>query len=170
MGMFERLRDDSPEEAAERTDIVAALAFGAGLAAALGGGGDELRRLDGLERLVWVFVGGLSLGFAIYWIAGWALSFVAPRLGASGSRRRTRHILAFSFAPLALALVVWLVWAPLLLLLAGWSLVLLLLGLREVYGWTWLRSASAVALSTVWLGALAACLLSLLVLLGRFGE
>ena len=168
--MFERLRDDSPEKAADRADLVAVLAFCAGLAAALGGGGDELRRLDGLERLVWVFVGGLSLGFAIYWIIGWALAFVVRRLGGGGSARRTRHVLAFAFAPLALALVVWLIWAPLLLGLAASSIALLLLGLRDVYGWSIGRAAAAAGLAVVWLAALALALASLLVLLGRLGE
>ena len=158
--MFARLRDD-----ADRTDVIAGLAFAAGLAAALALGGDELRDLDLLESLVWIFVSGLALGFVVYWILGWGLAFVIRRLGGVGEGRLARHVLAFSFLPLVFALLVWLAWPPLLLLLAVWSLVLLLLGLRDVYGWSWARAASAVALTVVWLGALGVCLLSLLVLL-----
>jgi hypothetical protein len=168
--MFARLRDESPDQAAERGELVAGLAFAAGVAAALGAGGDELRDLDALDSLVWIFLTGLSLGFVLYWIAGWALAFVVRRLGGGGGPRRVRHVLAFSFAPLVFAIVVWLLWPPLLLGLAAWSLALLLLGLREVYGWSLARAGSAVVLALVWLGALGVCLLSVLALLRQLGE
>jgi Yip1 domain len=170
LGIFARLREESPDEAADRSDIVAGLAFAAGVAAALAAGGDELRDLDALESLVWIFVTGLALGFALYWIVGWALAFTVQRLGGIGSRRRVRHVLAFSFAPLIPALLAWLIWPPLLIGLALLSLALLLAGLREVYGWSLARAASATVLAVVWLGALGVGLLSVLVLLGRLGE
>lgn len=170
MYLFERLRNDSPDTAGDRSELVTGLAFIAGVAAALGAGGDELRRLDALDSLVWIFVTGLALGFVLYWIGGWALAFVVRRLGGGGSRRRTRHVLAFSFAPLALALVAWLIYPPLLLGLAASSLALLVAGLREVYGWTWARAAVAVGLAGVWLAALGVAILSVLVLLRRLGE
>jgi hypothetical protein len=168
--MFQRLRDDQRDAAADRSDVVAGLAFAAGVAAALGAGSDELRELDTLEALVWVFVTGLSLGFAGYWLAGGALSFVVRRLGGAGSPRRARHVLAFSFAPLVFALAVWLIWPPLLLVLAAWTLALLLVGLREVYGWSWARAGCAIVLAAVWLGSLAVAILSVLMLLRRLGE
>lgn len=164
--MFARLRDRSPD----RTEIVAALSFAAGVAAALGAGGDELRDLDALDSLVWVFLTGLTLGFALYWIGGWALAFVVRRLGGQGDPHLARHVLAFSFAPLVFAIAVWLLWPPLLLVLAAWSVGLLLLGLREVYGWSLARAGAAVALALVWLGALGVCVASVLVLLRRLGE
>jgi hypothetical protein len=168
--LFTRLREDSPDEAADRTELVTGLAFAAGVAAALGAGGDELRELDALDSLVWVFLTGLALGFAIYWIVGGALAFVVRRLGGAGSPRRVRHVLAFSFVPLIPALLAWLIWPPLLIGLAALSLALLLAGLREVYGWSLARAASATVLAAVWLGALGVGLLSVLVLLGRLGE
>jgi hypothetical protein len=167
--IFQRLRHDSPDEAAERSELVAGLAFAAGVALAVGVGGDELRELDALDSIVWVFVTGLALGFVLYWIAGWALAFVVRRLGGMGSRRRVRHVLAFSFAPLVFALAVWLIWPPLLLGLAAWTVALVLVGLREVYGWSLARAGGAVALAVVWLGALGVGLLSLLALLRRLG-
>lgn len=169
MGFFARLREESPDEAADRSDIVAGLAFAAGVAAALAVGGDELRDLDALDSLVWIFVTGLVLGFALYWIAGGALAFTVRRLGGAGTPRRVRHVLAFSFAPLIPALLAWLIWPRLLIGLAVLSLALLLAGLREVYGWTLARAASATVLAAVWLGALGVGLLSVLVLLGRLG-
>jgi hypothetical protein len=168
--MFARLREESADEAAERTDVVAGLAFAAGVAAALGAGGDELRDLDALDSLVWIFLTGVSLGFALYWIGGSALAFVVRRLGGTGSPRRARHVLAFSFAPLVPAFVAWLLWPPLLLGLVAAGIALLLVGLREVYGWSVARAGGAVALAVLWLAALGVCLLSLLVLLGRVGE
>jgi hypothetical protein len=168
--MFARLRDDSPDEAADRSELVVGLVFAAGVAAALGGGGDELRELDLLDSLVWVFVTGVALGFALYWVVGWALAFVVRRLGGGGSRRRVRHVLAFSFAPLALAFVAWLIWTPLLLVLAAGSLALLVAGLREVYDWSIARAGGAVAVAAVWLGALGVGLLSVLALLRRLSE
>jgi hypothetical protein len=170
VGLFARLRVESPDEAGDRSELVAALAFAAGVAAGLGLGGEQLRDLDALDSLVWIFITGLALGFALYWVIGWALGFVVHRLGGAGSRSRTRHVLAFSFAPLTLALVFWLIWPPLLISLAAASVVLLVIGLREVYGWSAARSAGAVALSVVWLVALGVALLSVLVLLGRLGE
>jgi Yip1-like protein len=170
VGIFERLRRDSSGEGDERSELVAALAFVAGVAAALAAGGDEVRALDALDSLIWIFFTGMALGFALYWLAGGALAFVVRRLGGGGSSRLTRHVLAFSFAPLALAVVVWLVWAPLLAGLAIASLALLVVGLREVYGWSALRAGAAVGLAAVWLGALAVALASVLVLLGRLGE
>jgi hypothetical protein len=168
--MFARLRDDSPDEAADRSELVVGLVFAAGVAAALGGGGGELRELDLLDSLVWVFVTGVALGFALYWVVGWALAFVVRRLGGGGSRRRVRHVLAFSFAPLALAFVAWLIWTPLLLVLAAGSLALLVAGLREVYDWSIARAGGAVAVAGVWLGALGVGLLSVLALLRRLSE
>jgi hypothetical protein len=167
--MFARLRDDSPDTAAERADLVTGLAFAAGVAAALGAGGEELRELDLLDSLVWIFVSGVALGFALYWLLGVALAFVVRRLGGGGSPRQARHVLAFAFGPLVLALAVWLVWPPLLLGLVASSVGLLVVGLREVYGWSLARAAAGVALSFVWLGALAVCVASVLVLLGRLG-
>ncbi|MGH3082233.1 MAG: YIP1 family protein [Gaiellaceae bacterium] len=168
--MFTRLRNDSPDEAVERGDVIAGLAFAAGVAAALGAGGDELRDLDALDSLVWIFLTGLTLGFVLYWVVGGALAFVVRRLGGSGEPHRARHVLAFSFAPLVFAIALWLIWPPLLLGLAAWSLVLLLLGLREVYGWSLARAGSAVVLALVWLGALGVGLLSVLALLRSVSE
>jgi hypothetical protein len=162
VGIFGRLREDT-----DRSELVSVLAFFAGVAAALAVGGDDLRELDGVDPAIWLFVSGLCLGFAIYWVLGWALGFVVPRLGGSGNGRRTRHVLAYSFAPLVLGILAWLIWPWLLLVLAVASAVVLVLGLREVEGWSAARAVAAVALAVLWLGTLGVCLVSLLVLLGR---
>jgi hypothetical protein len=165
--VFTALRDDSDDSAADRQDAVVALAFVGGVAAALGTARTALDELDVLESIVWIFVTGLAYGFMGYWVLGWALSFVVPRLGGGGTRRRTRHVLAFALGPLVFALLAWLIFDPLLLVLAAWSLVLLVIGLRVVYGWSHARAAAAAALAVVWLGALAVSVFGVLALLGR---
>lgn len=132
--VFGTLREDSRDSALDRTDVVAFLAFVAGVAAALAAGREELEQLSGLDPLIWVFITGLGLGFVLYWLVGWGLSFVVRRLGGRGSPRRTRHVLAFAFAPFVFAVLLWLIYPPLLLGLAIWSFALLVVGLREVYG------------------------------------
>jgi len=164
--VFSTLRDDSVEVAGERQDVVVGLVFAGGVAAALAAAGRTLEGLDALELLVWAFVSGLAYGFIGYWVVGWGLSFVVPRLGGTGSRRRTRHVLAYSLAPLIFAIPAWLVFGPLLIPLAAWSLGLLLVGLRVVYGWSYPRAAAGVVLAVVWLGALALGVWSVLALLG----
>jgi hypothetical protein len=165
--VFTALRDDSDASASDRQDTVVALAFVGGVAAALATARTALDELDVFESLVWVFVTGLAYGFMGYWVLGWALSFVVPRLGGGGTRRRTRHVLAFALGPLVFALLAWLIFDPLLLLLAAWSLVLLVIGLRVVYGWSHARATAAAALAAVWLGALAVSVFGVLALLGR---
>jgi hypothetical protein len=162
---FRALRDDSDEAAAERQDVVVALAFAGGVAAALATAGGALDDLGVIEALVWIFVTGFAYGFVGYWIAGWGLSFIVPRLGGGGTARRTRHVLGFALAPLAFALLAWLIFDPLLIPLSVWSLVLLVIGLRQVYRWTYARAAAGVALAVVWLAALAVGVWSVLALL-----
>jgi hypothetical protein len=165
--VFTALRDDSDASAAERQDAVVGLAFVGGVAAALASARSALDDLDLLETVIWLFVTGFAYGFMGYWVLGWALSFVVPRLGGGGTRRRTRHVLAFSLAPLVFALLAWLLWSPLLAPLAVWSVVLLVVGLQVVYRWSYGRAAAAVGLSVVWLAALAVGFLSVLALLRR---
>lgn len=165
--VFAALRDDSVESGNDRQDAVVALAFVGGVAAALATAESALEDLDALEKLIWILVTGFAYGFVGYWVLGWALSFVVPRLGGSGTRRRTRHVLAFALAPFVFALLAWLAFAPLLIMLAVWSLGLLVLGLREVYAWSYPRAGAGVLLAAIWLAALAVCIFSVLALVGR---
>jgi hypothetical protein len=127
--------------------------------------------VDGIVVPVWAFVGGAFYGIAGYFVLG-ALAWAAMRaLGSFGSYRRSRHLVAFAAAPLALALVV--LWpigiaafggdlfrtggsdsgtAGDLFFAAhaafiGWSAGLLVLGVRAVEGWWWPRSLAAAALA-----------------------
>ena len=129
MGIFARLREDT-----DRSEAVSVLAFLAGVALALALGGDQVNELDGVDAAIWLFVTGLCFGFVVYWVGGWALTFIVPRLGGAREKRRTRHVLAYSFIPLAFALPLWLIWPWLLVLPAAASLALLVVGLRDEIG------------------------------------
>jgi Yip1 domain len=166
--VFEALRDDSVESAGDRQDVVVVLAFVGGVAAALAtASAGALDDLDVLEMFVWIFATGFAYGFIGYWVLGWGLSFVVERLGGAGSRRRTRHVLAFALAPLVLALPAWLLFPPLLVLPGLWMVSLLVLGLAVGQRWSYGQATAAVVLTVIWLGALAVCVLSALALLGR---
>jgi hypothetical protein len=165
VGIFERFREDT-----DRSELVAVLAFFAGIALGLAVGGDQVRDLGGVDAAIWLFITGVCFGFVVYWVGGWALAFVVPRLGGGGSRRRTRHLLALSFAPLALALPAWLIWPWLLVVPAAAAAVLLVLALREVEGWSTARAAAAVVLAAAWLAALVVSFYSVLGILGGRGE
>ena len=164
--VFEALRQDD-DAANDRQEVVVALAFVGGVAAALATAGEAFDDLGVLEVFAGVFAAGFAYAFIGYWVVGWGLSFVVPRLGGTGPRRRTRHVVAFALAPLVFALLAWLVWPWLLVPLAAWSVGLLVFGLRVVHRWSYGRATLAVALAVVWLGALAVGLVSLLALLGR---
>ena len=71
--VFEALRDDSLESAGDRQDVVVALAFVGGVAAALAtASGGALEDLDALEKFVWIFATGFAYGFVGYWVLGWS--------------------------------------------------------------------------------------------------
>jgi hypothetical protein len=173
--VFAALRDDSDENAAARQEPVTALAFLAGIAAILssGVGGDLLDDPEFEKLLVpfWIIFAGGGQAFGVYWLGGKLLQLSLARLGATGTYRQARHLLAFSAAPLALSLV--LLWPVQLAVFgsdlfreggddtgvagavfevgeaafAAWAVGLLVLGVRVVYGWSWFRSAGACVLA-----------------------
>ena len=93
------------------------------------------------------------------------------RLGSEGSWRRSRQTLALAATPLALALLTFwpiriavygqdlfrtggddygrsdAIFGGVYLGIVAWCVLLLLIGVRAVHGWTWGRSAAAVALA-----------------------
>jgi hypothetical protein len=174
-GVFAALRDDSDDAAGARQEPVTAIAFLAGIAAVLASGvaGDLLDEAE-FDRLLvsfWIVFAGGAQAFAGYWLAGGILHLVLRGLGASGRYRRTRHLLAYAAAPLALTL--FLLW-PVRLAAFGedlfreggddagagdatfevaegafgaWALVLLAIALRVTNGWSWSRALGACTLA-----------------------
>jgi hypothetical protein len=171
--VFAALRDDSDEAAEARQDAAGAIIWLAGIAAVLATtvastllDDVELGRLD---LIVWAFLGGGLSGFTLYFLLGKVLHVGLRRLGSRGSFRRARHLLAFAAAPLALALFVYwpiriaiygedlfrfdgsdggttgTVFAWIFYLFLVWAVVLLVIGVRTVHGWSWARSIVGVA-------------------------
>ena len=174
--VFLALRDDSPQAAANRAEPVLLVVWLAGMASVLttatAGRLMDDRDYDGLLVAVWTFLaGGLYGGFA-FWAFGAALYGGGRALGSAGSYRRSRHLLAYAAVPIALSLALW----PIKLAAFGddlfrrggsdagaagigfgvvsaafllWSIGLLAVGVRTVQGWTWGRSAAALAVAAV---------------------
>jgi hypothetical protein len=181
--VFAALRDDSDEAADARQDTAGAIVWLAGISAVLATTVaskllDDVE-MDGLLVAVWAFLSGGLYGFGLYYIVGKVLHVGLRRLGSHGSFRRARHVLAFAAAPVALALFVY--W-PLRIAIYGgdlfrsggpdshgagavfawafyvfsiWAVVLLVIGVRTVHGWSWGRSIAGVAFTAGIAAALA---------------
>jgi hypothetical protein len=186
--IFTSLRDESDEEEDRRQEPLAAIAALAGIAAVLPS--PTFRRMlnDPSVSLVLVpvlaFIAGSIYAVVTYWLGGGLLYGAARRFGSEGSWRRARQTLALAATPLALSLLTFwpiriavygedlfrtggndygrgdAVFGGIYLGIVAWCVVLLLIGVRAVHGWTWARAAATVALAAAFpvLIALAASL------------
>jgi hypothetical protein len=181
--VFVALRDGSEDQVDARQEPVLALVYAAGIAGVLGtttaGTLYDDPEYDALLTAVWAVVAGGFYAFAGYWLIGGALYLGARGLGGLGDYRRSRHLLAFAVTPVALSLLVlWpvelavfgtdlfrrggadegtagTVFDAIELAFAAWALALLLIGVRAVHGWSWLRSLGALGLVALFLAAFA---------------
>src|SRR6266498_1938062 len=181
--VFAALRDDSDEAAGARQDPVGAIVWLAGIAGVLATTVastllDDVE-MDGSLVAVWAFFAGGVYGFGLYFVVGKVLHVALRRLGGRGSFRRARHLLAFAATPIALALLLYWpiriavygsdlfqtggpdggtggdVFAWLFYVFVAWALVLLVIGVRTVHGWSWLRSLAGVGTATLIVASLA---------------
>jgi hypothetical protein len=171
--VFVALRDDDPDAVAARAEPVLLIVWLAGIAAVLADANtylDDASR-DGVDLAIWAFAAGGISGTFAYFLVGWLLYRVSRALGSHGTYRRSRHVLAFAATPVALSLLLWpfklalygddwfrsgggdsggaqVVFDLLAAGFAAWAVVLLVIGVRSVHGWTWHRAlvASAAAL------------------------
>lgn len=184
--VFFALREDDEDDVAARAEPLLATILLAGMAAVLATptASDLLDNpeYDGLLVAIWTFIAGGIYGSVGYFVFGFALYFGVRLVGSAGDFRRARQTVGFALVPLAASL---LLTVPLRLALYGgdtfrdggadegiggavllalqlaavlWSLALLAIGVRVTHGWSWLRSA----------GALAGAVALLAVLLGVF--
>jgi hypothetical protein len=171
--VFAAIRDDSDEAAGARSEAILALVWLAGAAAVLVAPAmntlmDDPAR-DGIVVAIIVFFAGGIYGLAAYWLLGAILHLTVRRFGSQGSFRRTRHLLGFATAPLALALLTFWpvriavegrdlfiyggrdtghVFADLFYVFVAWTVVLVAIGVRTIHGWSWPRSLAAVGAAT----------------------
>jgi hypothetical protein len=168
--VFVALRDESRESLSDRSEPIMALVLLAGIAGALASGTAghlmDDGNYDGLLVAVWAFIAGTISGVFGYFVLGALLHGAARLLGSQGTLRRNRQIVAFAAAPIALSLVLWPVklalygedvfrrggrdagtgshvFAALELAFTTWAVVLLVIGVRAVHGWTWSRATAA---------------------------
>ena len=181
--VFAALRDDSDDAAESRQDVAGALVWLAGISGILATTVastllDDVE-IDGALAAVWAFLAGGLYGFFLYYVLGKVSHVALRKLGSRGSFRRARHVLAFAVTPIALALFVYwpiriavyggdlfrsggadgrgagAVTASLFYAFVLWALLLFLIGVRTVHGWTWARSAAGVAFTAAIAAALA---------------
>ena len=172
--VFVALRDPSSESQSDRSEPVLAIILLGGIAYALSTGTAghlmDDSQYDGLLVAVWAFIAGSLTGILGYFVIGAFVWAASKLLGSQGSYRRSRHVVAFAAVPIVLSLVV----LPFRLALYGedifrtggsdagvgdrvfevlfaafvaWSVVLLVIGIRSVHGWTWARALAASALA-----------------------
>ena len=175
--VFASLRDESPEATEARQEPILLIAGIAGIAGVLGTSAFRRALNDGPVSMglvaVLAFIAGALYALAVYWLGGGLLYRAARRLGGQGSWRRSRHVLAFAATPLALSLLtLWpvriavygtdlfrtggddygrgdVIFGGIYYAFIAWSVWLLVVGVRSVHGWTWLRAAATVALAAV---------------------
>ena len=175
--IFAALRDTSDEAAQARQEPLAAIVGLAGIATVLST--SVARHIlndpatDTVVIPVWAFIGGAVYAVAGYWVFGAFLWAAGRGLGSLGDYRRARHAFGLAAAPIALSvLTLW----PVRIIVFGtdlfrtggddygradaifggvnyaffaWSLILLVIGVRSVHGWTWPRAAATVAIAAV---------------------
>ena len=171
--VFVALRDEGDESVSNRSEQVLLIVILAGIASVLStrtaGQLMDSQDYDGLLVAVWAFIAGSIYGVFVFFVFGGFLYVAGKALGSQGSYRRARHVLAFAAVPVALSLAVWpvklalygealfrsggsdsggggKVFAAIDLGFLAWSVVLLVIGIRAVHGWTWLRAAATATL------------------------
>jgi hypothetical protein len=182
--VFFALREDDEDDVAARSEPLLLVIWLAGVAAVLATptASDILDNpeYDAALLAVWAFIAGGLYGAVGYFVIGFSVFFGVRLLGSLGDFRRARQTVGFALVPLAASLLVLL---PLRLAIYGgdtfraggpdegagetallvlqlafvaWSLVVLVVGVRVVHGWSWPRSLAALSAAAALLAALLA--------------
>jgi hypothetical protein len=180
--VFFALREDDEDDVAARSEPLLMITVLAGIAAVLAtptaAGILDNPDYDAMLLAVWAFIAGGIYAAAGYFVVGFAVFFGVRLLGSAGDFRRARQTLGFSLVPLAASLFLTLplrlavyggdtfreggadvgLGGDLLLAIqlgaAAWSLVLLVIGVRTVHGWDWLRTLASLVAAAALLAAI----------------
>jgi Yip1 domain len=177
VSVFAWVRDDSDEAAAARQEPLTALVFlsGIGIFLSTSTAGrlfDEIE-FDWLLVVVEVIIAGLLVGIQNFWILGGAVYLGGQAADSSASYRQARHVTGLATAPFVLSLLF--VW-PVRLAMFGadafksggsdhgaaedvfrgfdaaftaWAVALLVIGVRTLNGWGWVRTLASLAVAGV---------------------
>jgi Yip1 domain len=175
--VFVWVRDDSDEAAAARQEPITAVVFLAGIGIFLstrtaGRLFDEIE-FDWLLVLVEAVVAGLLVGIQNFWILGGAVYLGGRAADSAATYRQARHVTALATTPFVLSLLF--VW-PVRIAVFGkdafrsggsdhgaaedvfrgsdaafalWAIVLLVVGVRTLNGWSWPRTFASLAVAGV---------------------
>jgi hypothetical protein len=181
--VFVWLRDDSNEAAAARQEPLTALVFVSAISIFLSTGTaahlkDEFE-FDTLTLFVEFVFAGLLIAFQNFWIVGGAVALGGRAADSGATYRQARHVVGLATAPFVLSLLF--VW-PVRFALYGadvlrsggsdrgtgenlfhgldaaflaWALVLLVIGVRTLNGWSWRRALASLGIAAVVLGLVA---------------
>jgi len=182
--VFAELRDGSDEQAEALSEPMVAVTILAGtamfLSTATAGQLFDDSEYDWLLVAVEAFFAGVLVALQNYWLGGAALLLGLRSLGSAARYRAARQIVGLSTAPFVLALLV--VWPVRIAIFGGdlfrsggsdegtagyvlnavdagfvlWALVLSIVGVRTVEGWSLARSMGATAFAAVLFGLLLA--------------
>lgn len=175
--VFAWVRDDSSAAAAARQEPLTAAVFLSGISIFLstrtaGRLFDEIE-FDSLLIVVECVVAGVLVAFQNFWIVGGAVALGGRAADSNATYRQARHVVGLATMPFVLSLVA--VW-PVRLALFGsdafrsggsdhgateavfrvidlsflaWVVILLLIGVRALNGWSWLRTIASLAVAAV---------------------
>jgi hypothetical protein len=182
--VFAELRDSSDEQAEALSEPMVAVTILAGtamfLSTATAGRLFDNPEFDWWLIAVEAFFAGVLVAFQNYWLGGAALLLGLRSLGSMARYRTARHIVGLSTAPFVLALLV--VWPLRLAIFGGdlfrtdgsdegttgyvlngvdaffvlWALLLAIVGVRTVEGWSVVRAICATAFAATLFGLLLA--------------
>lgn len=177
--VFVWVRDDSEEAAAARQEPLTALVFVSGIAIFLatttaGRFFDDFEN-DNSYLLLFMecIVAGLLVAIQNFWIIGGTVYLGGRTADGAASYRQARHVVALATAPFVVELLF--VWPVRLVMFGGdsfradgsdhgvregvfrgldagflvWSLALLVIGVRTLNGWPWLRTFASLAIAAV---------------------
>jgi hypothetical protein len=175
--VFAWVRDDSAEAASARQEPMTLVVFVAGVSIFLstrtaGHLFDDVE-FDTLLVVVETIVAGLLVGIQNFWILGGAVQLGGRVADSIASYRQARHVVGLATTPFLISLVA--VW-PVRLAMFGsdvfrsggsdhgtaqtvfrafdglflaWAILLVLIGVRTLNGWSWWRTAASLSVAAV---------------------